>query len=176
MQDPNTPQANPAGGLTPVKGLMILGLVIVVVVAFLALGHTLGIADVWVPFLFLMYWAGIEHMSFQRLPHCALGAFLGLAVAYGLVALPLAMGVPGGILWLVGLLALIYCQIMGWFPVAVNAATMLFLTVGTIPLIQSNADFPKLFVALAVGIVFFPGLAWIGTQVTQRSAARRARA
>lgn len=173
MQDPDKPHAAEAGGLTPAKGLMVLGLVVLVVGAFLALGHTLGIADVWVAFLFLMYWAGIEHMNFQRLPHCMMGAFLGLAVAYALVALPLSMGLLGGILWLVGLLALIYCQVMGWFPLAVNNATMLFLTVGTIPMIQSGGDFPKLFVALAVGMVFFPGLAWAGSLVARRSAARK---
>lgn len=161
--------------VSPGKGLLVLGLVVAVVGSFIALTHALQVADAWIAFLFLLYWAGIEQMDFKKLPYCAVGAAAGLLAAYALRVLPETMGSVGGVICLAGILLMIYCQIMGWFLVVINMVTMLFLTVGTIPLIQANADFPRLFWALLLGIIFFPGLAWIAKLVaTQRAAAKAA--
>lgn len=43
---------------------------------------------------------------------------------------------------------------MGWLPVVVNMAMMLFLTVGTVPAVQQHADLSNAFAALVLGIVF----------------------
>jgi len=146
------------------KGLLILFGVVVVVGAFIALTHFLGIADAWVAFLFLCYWAGIDHADFKKLPHCLVGAALGLTVAYLLHALPQTMGPAAGI----------YCQIMGWFLVAVNMVTMIFLTVGTIPIVQTSSSYPGLMLALLVGSLYFPGIVWAGGRVLRKRAAAEA--
>jgi hypothetical protein len=70
--------------------------------------------------------------------------------------------------FLAAVLVLVYLQVMNWLATAVNMVTMLFLTVTTIPAIQSGVDFADAAVALAVGIVFFAALVWAGTAWQQR--------
>jgi hypothetical protein len=158
--------------LTPGKGLLVLAGVVVVIGAFIALNHALGIADFWVAFLFLLYWSSVEHMSFAKLPRCVIGALVGMLFGYLLQTLPVVMGPIGGLVFLVAILALIYCQLMGWFPIAVNMMTMLFLTVVTIPTIQGTANFGVLLVALALGLAYFVGLLAVANFVKQRMAKR----
>lgn len=164
----------PAARLTPVVGLMVLAAVIVAIGIFIALLFALGIADSWVAFLFLTYWGGIEHMKFEKLPSCIVGALLGLALAYGLHTLPTLMGLTGGVLIGASILASVYCLIMSWWPLAVNYSTMLFLTVGTIPVVQASMSFPNLLLALGIGVVYFAGLGWLIRVFTQRSTAKPA--
>lgn len=145
--------------MTPGRGVLVLFAIIVVVGAFLALSHALGVVEVWAAFLFLLYWAGIEHAAVERLPACVSGAVLGLLMGYLLKMLPLWLGTAaGGGVFLALVLLLVYCQVMGWLVVAVNMVTMLYLTVTTIPAIQSGVDFGGAFSALAAGIAYFGGL------------------
>ncbi|QDX80473.1 hypothetical protein B9N43_03905 [Denitratisoma sp. DHT3] len=160
--------------MTPGKGLLVLLAIIVVVGAFLALGHALGVAEIWAAFLFLLYWAGIEHAAVDRLPACISGAVLGLLLGYLLKMLPLWLGAAtGGGVFLALVLLLVYCQVMGWLVVAVNMVTMLYLTVTTIPAIQSGVDFGGAFSALALGIVYFGGLVMAAQWGQKRWAASR---
>lgn len=164
-----TAPAAPAA-LTPGKGLLVLTGIVVLVGSFIALNHALGIAEFWVAFLFLLYWSSIEHMSFAKLPHCITGALVGLLFGYMLQTLPVVMGPIGGVVFLIAILALIYCQVMGWLPVAVNMMTMLFLTVVTIPTVQTNANFGVLLAALGLGLAYFVGLLAVANFVKQRMA------
>jgi hypothetical protein len=159
-----------SAAMTPGKGLLVLAAVVVLVGAFIALNHALGIAEFWVAFLFLLYWSSIEHMSFAKLPHCITGALVGLLFGYMLQTLPVVMGPIGGLVFLIAILALIYCQVMGWLPVAVNMMTMLFLTVVTIPTVQTNANFGVLLAALGLGLAYFVGLLAVANFVKQRMA------
>lgn len=166
----STPPASAA--MTPGKGLLVLTGVVVLVGSFIALNHVFGIADFWVAFLFLLYWSSIEQMSFAKLPHCITGALVGLLFGYMLQTLPVVMGPIGGLVFLIAILVLVYCQLMGWFPVAVNMMTMLFLTVVTIPTIQENANFGVLVAALGLGIAYFVGLLAVSNFLRQRMAKR----
>lgn len=156
--------------LTPLKGLLVLAAIIVVVAGFIVLNSAFGIHEFWAGFLFLLYWAGIEHMAFDRLAACVVGALIGLVMAWLLFALPGWLGKAGSFVFLGLILVLIYCQVMAWLPVAVNMMTMLFLTAGTIPAVQSGADFAHAFVALGLAFVYFIGLAWIASLVKNRKA------
>lgn len=165
--------------MTPLKGLLVLMGVVVVVGGYIGLNSALGIHDFWAGFLFLLYWAAIEHMAFDKLPACIVGALVGLLMGWLLFALPVWFGETGGLIFLGLVLALVYCQIMGWLPVAVNAVTMLFLTVGTIPAIQhadTGANFTHALVALVLAFVYFIGLMWIATLLRQRKEAASATA
>ncbi len=164
----STPAAHAA--LTPGKGLLVLAGVVVVVGAFIALNHVLGIADFWVAFLFLLYWSSFEKMSFAALPRCIVGALVGLLYGFMLQQLPVVMGPVGGLVFLVAILVLVYFQLMGWFPVAVNMMTMLFLTVVTIPTLQGTANFGVLLSALALGLAYFVGLLAVSNFIKQRKA------
>lgn len=152
--------SQPATAMTPAKGLLILLGVVVVVGAFIGLNLALGIHEFWGGFLFLLYWTGVEHGKFEKLANCVVGALFGLGLAYLLKVLPVWLGEPGGFVFLGLILAVVYCQIMGWLTLAVNMVAMLFLTVGTIPAVQSSTDFASVLVALLLGIVFFGGLLW----------------
>lgn len=161
--------AQPASDLTRAAGLLTLAAVSVVVAIFIALNHALGITDTWVSFLFLTYWAMVEQLKLERLPKCILGALVGLLAAYGLQALPHLMGPGGGFALAIGaILVLVYCLIMGWWPIAVNTCAMLFLTVATIPAIQAGAGFLTLFAALGTGAVYFAVLSWITSALKNR--------
>jgi hypothetical protein len=163
-----------AAALTPVVGLLTLGGVMAAIGIFIALNYALGIADNWVGFLFLTYWGSVEQLKLEHLPKCILGALVGLLAAYGLQALPHLMGTGGFALALGAVLVLVYCLIMGWWPIAVNTCAMLFLTVATIPMLQAGPGLLKLFPALGTGVAYFAVLAWIIQTLTKRSAAKRA--
>jgi hypothetical protein len=161
-------------GLSPAAGLLTLGAVAVVVAIFIALNYALGITDIWVGFLFLSYWGGVEQLKLERLPKCILGSLVGLLAAYGLQALPELMGPGAGFALALGaIVVLIYCLIMGWWPIAVNACAMLFLTVATIPAVQAGPGLLRLFPALATGIAYFAAVASIVQAFRKRSAGRR---
>jgi hypothetical protein len=57
---------------------------------------------------------------------------------------------------------------MGWFAVAINMVTMLFLTVATIPSIQSSTQYSKLTVSLAFGVLYFSWVIWAAGQISRR--------
>jgi hypothetical protein len=162
-----------AARLTPAVGLLVLAAVVVAIGIFIALLFALGIADSWVAFLFLTYWGGIDQMKFEKLPSSIAGALMGLALAYGLQTLPSLMGLSGGVLIGGAILASVYCLIMGWWPIAMNYSTMLFLTVGTIPVVQAGTAFVNLLLAFGLGVVYFAGLGWLIQVLMQRSAAKQ---
>jgi len=162
-----------AAAATPAVGLLTLGGVMAAIAIFIALNYALGITDNWVGFLFLTYWGSVEQLKLEQLPKCILGALVGLLAAYGLQALPPLMGPAGFALALGVILVLVYCLIMGWWPIAVNTCAMLFLTVTTIPVLQAGPGLLKLFPALGTGVAYFALLAWIIQALTKRSAGRR---
>ncbi|MBU3948005.1 MAG: hypothetical protein KJ882_05745 [Proteobacteria bacterium] len=154
--------------VSPVKGLIIVVAVAVVVAIYLAITHSMGISEFWAGFLWLFYWAGVEQMSFDRIDDSIIGSTAGLLTAFLLHAFPQILGTTGLILALGLVVVLVYCLVMGWAKKLVNNATMLFLTVGTIPHLQANGDFPRMFSALIVGIIFFGGLLWLGGLVGKK--------
>lgn len=163
--------AQPELPMTPLKGLLVLLGIIVVVAGFIGLNMALGVHEFWTGFLFLLYWAGIEHVAWDKLAACVVGAVVGLLMAWLLFALPGWFGEAGGLIFLGLILVLIYCQVMGWLPMAVNLTTMLFLTAGTIPAVQSGVNFAEAFTSLGLALLYFISLVWIGRQLMARKAA-----
>jgi hypothetical protein len=154
---------------TPLAGLGVLAAVVVVLAIFVALAGALGVGDVWVAFLFLLYWSGFEHGKFDKLPGAIVGAVVGLATAWELQALPGALGTAGGVIVGITILVSIYCLIVGWMPLLVNYCSMLFLTVATLPAVQANASFPSLLRPLGLGVIYFVGVAWLVQKFARRS-------
>lgn len=168
------PVAPAAPALSPAKGLLALLAIIVLVALFIGLTHVAGVAEFWTGFLFILYWAGFEHVQREKLPHAVVGSLLGLSLAYALHALPPLLGGAGWAIALGALLVAIYCQVMGWLPIAINMATMLFLTVGTIPAVQQHADLAGAFAGLVLGILFMTIIVIGGTWAMQKMAGRSA--
>lgn len=171
QSSPSAEQGNSAPAdarMTPVQGLLVLAAVVVVVATYLAVNHVMGLTESWAGFLFLVCWA-ISHMDLSKFADCAVGAFVGLLVAYAMQRLPSVLGVVAFVPILCVILAMVYCQIMGWLTVMVNLTTMTFLTIASMPLVQAHVSFPNLFATLAFGVAYFAGLVLIGRWFTQRA-------
>lgn len=158
-------------GLSPMKGLLVVAGIALVVALYLGLAMVLGLKEFWAGFLFLFFWAGIEQMRFERINAAVMGASMGLLTALALNQLPILLGITAGLGLALGLVViLVYCQVMGWISLLVNNATMLFLTVATIPHLQTHGSFDEMFAALYVGVAFFGGLLWcISLLIKKRS-------
>lgn len=147
--------ASVLGKLSPGKGLLLLVILMTMVAIFIQVTHVIGINDIWVPFLFLLYWGMFEKTDIKTIPRCIVGALTGLLMGYLLKTLPLTFGATGGMIFLGIIFALIYCQLMGWLKIAINGMTMLFLTVSTIPSIQAEFNAIHYLIALALGAIYF---------------------
>lgn len=154
---------------TPGKTIGMLAAVTLVIGIFIGLCYALGITDFWPAFLFIWYWGMIEHANVKKLPHCIAGAIVGFLASYLLQVLPHVMGPSGGLVFLGVVFVLVYSQLMGWMPLAINAVTMLFLTVGTSTVLQAQANFCNGLAALVFGIAFFGGLISLGKFFKQRA-------
>ncbi|HQS69648.1 MAG: hypothetical protein B7Y36_11315 [Novosphingobium sp. 28-62-57] len=144
-----------ASALTPGKGLVVLAIVIVAVAAFIAVSAALGLAAVFGGFLFAFYFTGLCHAAPDKFLPASVGAFVGMGIAFALMALPASFGTAGMIAALIVVLGAVYALIMGWAPMAINHATMLFLTVGTIPALQQRGTLAEMALSagLAVGLI-----------------------
>lgn len=154
-QASNADHAPVAGPLSPATGLVVLGVVVVAVAAFIGISTALGLPSVYGGFLFVFYFTGLCHAAPDKFASAVAGAFCGLAMAYLLTQLPVTLGTMGMAIALGIVLAAIYALIMGWAPLLVNNAAMLFLTVGTIPALHQTATIAEMALSalLAVGLI-----------------------
>ncbi|HOM15512.1 MAG TPA: hypothetical protein PLB41_19590 [Rubrivivax sp.] len=161
-----------AAQITPAKALGLLVVIAAVVTGFVALTAAVGNHEAWAGFLFLLYWSMVEGMKTEALPKSILGALAGLGIASLLFLLPDRLGsTPGLLAFLVVILVLVYLQLRSRLPMAINPATMIYLTVATIPHVQAHASFTQTLGALLLGVAYFGGLAVIVTWVMKRRAA-----
>ncbi|MGH6782543.1 MAG: hypothetical protein ACREB5_10630 [Sphingomonadaceae bacterium] len=169
--------------MSPLKGLGVLLGVIVVIAGFIAVAVALHLSELWAGFLFLLYWSMVEHAKPERIRASAIGAFVGTGTAALMALAPAALGAgPGMALFMGVVLLLVYAIIMGWAPIAVNMATMIFLTVGTIPHVQGipgvspGADWRQVAFGIIAGIIYFGGLALVAGALTKKKAGAPAEA
>ena len=127
-----------------------LAVVVVAVAAFMAFSTVVGLTTFYGGFVFVFYYTGVCQAAPGTFLPAVVGAFVGLALAFGLVALPAALGGAGRAVALILLLVAIYALIMGWATVAINNAAMLFLTVASIPALNQTATIVQM--ALSAGL------------------------
>jgi hypothetical protein len=152
----NQPAEQPAA-LMPFNGFLIFLLVVGSVLGWLVLGSQLGIVSFFASFLFLWYWAAVEQADFKQWPQCLIGALVGAGLAWQSHYLPVHFG-TGGLVAGVGiLLVAIYVQIMNWVPIAINRATMLYLTVLGAPALLEKLNVAETSLAIVGGAIFFAG-------------------
>jgi|GEM_PF-658312 len=147
-----------ASSMTPVQGLMMLGAVVVALAIFITAITFLGLHDMWAAFLFLIGWASFEHMAPEKFLSSAAGSAFGLLLAWSMKLFPIWFGETGLIVLLGVVLVVVYMQIMQWGKTLVNATAMLYLTVGVIPLVNAEMQFPSPFLVLALSVAYFGGL------------------
>ena len=115
---------------TPMVGLIITIVGIAVIAGWIFIGlKLLGISSFFASFLFFWYWAAVEEADLKQWPQSALGALVGLALAWQSHWLAGEFGTQGLIAGLIVIVIAVYIQIMNWVPLAINRSAMLFLTV-----------------------------------------------
>lgn len=158
--------ASGAAGLSPLKGLGVLLGVIVAVAALVGIGMALELSALYGGFLFVLYWTGFCHAEIDKFLPAVVGSLGGLVLAYALKALPVMLGGSAGmVLALLLILLAIYAIIMGWVPMLVNNAFMLFLTVGTIPALQQDVTLSQMARAVVIAAVYVGALVLLGKKL-----------
>lgn len=158
------------------KGIPILCVVIGLILGFVALCTALKVQNFWVGFLFMFYWMGLEEARMNRFLPSALGALLGLVVSFSATVFSVHLGADLGALAAFGLsMVLIYVRIIGRLSFIVNQSTMLFLTVGSIPLLHAAVSGTEMFISLFLGLTFFGALGGFGALLERHKAKRLAK-
>lgn len=162
--------ATPPG---PIAGLAILGIVLVLIAAWIAIGSLfLQQTSLIGGFLMLWYWANNEQLQFKRLPAAIIGAVVGIGLSWALVFGAVNYGGAGLTAAVLLLVLALYLDIIKAVPLVVNTSTMLYVTIAAAPLVQLHVNWVELVLSTVIGGLFF-GLAVEGLQ---RLAARFATA
>lgn len=171
MSENTAPEAATPG---PLAGLAITAIVIVLIVAWIAIAlGVLKMADTTLvgAFMFLWYWANNEQLQFSRLIPAMLGSLAGIGIAWFLWYGPAAYGGAGLIASLMVLIVALYLDVTKMVPIAINTATMLFLTLAAAPLIQQQVNWVELIQSTVLGGLFFAGAVWALQKLAARLAA-----
>ena len=165
MADPATAQpAAAAAPPTPIAGLAILVIVLVLIAAWLAIGlQFLQDTSLIGGFLMLWYWANNEQLQIKRLPAAIIGAVVGIGLGWALVYGTVNYGTTGLTVAVLLLILALYLDIIKAVPLVVNTSSMLYVTVAAAPLVQLHVDWVELVLSTVVGGLFF-GLAVEGLQ------------
>ncbi|MEY4951831.1 MAG: hypothetical protein RL299_255 [Pseudomonadota bacterium] len=142
----------------PMAGLAITAIIVVLLVAWIAIWiGLLKMSDTTLvgAFMFLWYWANNEQLQFNRLVPAMAGSLVGIGIAWFLWYGPAAYGSAGLIGSLAVLIAALYLDVTKMVPIAVNTATMLFLTLAAAPLVQLQVDWVELVKSTVLGGLFF---------------------
>ncbi len=159
--------------LTPLKGLLVLLGVVGVVAVLVGIGIALQLSALYAGFLFALYWTGVHHAAADQFLPSLVGSLGGLALAYGLEALPAALGETTGMaIALILVLLAIYAIIMRWVPILINYAFMLFLTVGSIPALHDGASLGAMAYAVIVAAAYTGALIFGGKKLATSRATR----
>ena len=149
---------------TPIAGLAILVIVLVLIAAWIAIGlQFLHDTSLIGGFLMLWYWANNEQLQIKRLPAAIIGAVVGIGLGWALIYAPANYGSTGLIAALLLLILALYLDIIKAVPLVVNTSTMLYVTIAAAPLVQLHVDWLELVLSTVIGGLFF-GLAVEGLQ------------
>jgi len=145
-------------------GIQLFLLVVAVVAAWIFLCGQIGLMPVFGGFLLLWYWATVEKAAFNRLPASVIGSLAGVGLAWLFVLLPPRLGMMNGLIAAYAVTAFaLFLVIMNWLPIAVNGATMLFVTVLGAPALITSINFVQFSEAVVLGAVFFAAVVYAAT-------------
>lgn len=165
---------NGAATMPPGKALLALIVVVVWIAAFVGIHTLLGISAYFAGFVVTLYFSLIKGNAPSELPPAVAGALGGILVAALMHILPAQYGVAGGIVVGVLILGAIFALLAGFFPVLINPAFMLFLTIGTIPAVQAEGQFIGMACSVLIGGAFAGAGVLAGRFQASRGAAVKA--
>lgn len=160
-----TPAESPAPSLTIAQAAGITLGVVTLIAGFLVLGAALELAPLYAGFLLLWYFGNIDMLDSKALPALLVGALAGAATAWLLQAGIGQAGVMGAIPALLVIVAAIFSQLLGWLPLVINRAYMLYVTVLAAPLLQQHERFDRVLLTIVVATVYFGGVVLAGRRI-----------
>lgn len=137
-----------------VAGLAITGVILAIIIGWIALWQgvlKMEATTLFGGFLLLWYWANNEGLEFRRLPATIIGALVGVGLAWFVVFATTTWGGAGTLAALALLVAALYLDVIKALPIAINASTMLFLTVAAAPLVQLKVNWEQLALSIVIG-------------------------
>lgn len=141
--------------------LLVLTGTVVFMTVFLGIYAALGISVPYMGVLFLLYWAAMLHMDFAVYPASAIGAVIGIALAWMLVASSAVMGPAGTAAGYAALAAILFCYTRKQAKVVANNATLLFVLVAAIPELQIARTVVPMLESVVLGAAFMGIVAWL---------------
>ena len=161
MTDATITTADVAPPPGPIAGLAILGIVLVLIVAWFVLStQVLHLAETSLVggFMMLWYWANNEQLEIRRLPAAIIGAVVGIGLSWALVYGATNYQGAGLTAALLLLVLALYLDIIKALPLIVNTSTMLYDTLAAAPLVQLHVNWIELVISTVVGGLFFGGV------------------
>lgn len=150
------------------QALIVTLALIPLVGAYLAIGFAIGLEPLFAGFLFSLYWGAFKGMALPEFWPALAGSLAGLGLAALMHVLPLHIGIAGMAIALLLIVAAVYLYILQAWPFVANHALLLFLTVGTIPALQAQADFAAMAAAVLLGAAYCGGLALLMGKISGR--------
>lgn len=165
------PETAPAA-VSPLRALIILVALVPIIGILIALGYFAGVSDyLFAGFIFILYWMGVKGGASSEYAPALAGSLGGVGLAYLLHSLPNLLGTTGGVLAGLGLALSIYLLIRGQFPLLINNAFMLQLTVGASIAFDTTEDYAAAAVSIALAATYAGALTLLGKIIPARSKA-----
>jgi hypothetical protein len=153
----------------PLVTLLLLAGVVVFMAGFFGLFRLLGVQAPYCGLLFLVYWGAILRQDRAAFFPTVLGGLAGVFMSWLLLAWGPGMGQAGTIVSVAALAVLLFCFMRGQARWLVNNATMLFLTVATIPDLHVATNAIGMAESLLLGAAYM-GVVSAGATVVKRRA------
>jgi hypothetical protein len=122
--------------------------------------------------LFLVYWAAILRQERGTFFPSVLGGLSGILLGWLLLCMPALAGRAGSLISLSALAVTLFCFMRGHARLVVNNATMLFLTVSTIPELNVSKDVVGMAQSLLLGAAYMGGVSAAADFVKKRLSRR----
>jgi hypothetical protein len=138
-------------------GAVVLIVVVILLAAYLIGGTMLHVAPLYAGLFFAVYWGNIKKADLAEWLPAVLGGLGGLFLAWGLVIGKAQYGSAGLLVMLALIILALYLDIIQIMPLVFNASFMTYLTLGGIPAVVAQNDFPMMIVAMLGSAAFFGG-------------------
>jgi hypothetical protein len=135
---------------------------------FFGVYNVLGVGMPYFGLLFLVYWAAFLRQEAKAFLPSVLGGLCGILMGWLLIGMPPLVGAAGSVIAAVVLVAMLFCFMRGHATLLVNNATMLFLTVATVPELKIGANAVVMAESLLLGAVYMGAVTAAAHAVTKR--------
>lgn len=158
---------------TPLQTIGVLVALVPALAPLLYAAHAVGVGDfMFIGFIFVTFWMGIQHAAPQEFAPALLGCFAGLAQGFALKIVPVDYGTAGAVIGGLSLALTLYLLIRHQMPLLFNQAFALTLAVAASFAFDAPSDYVSAGIALALCGAYTGGLVLLAKALTARKAAR----